>query len=63
VENSGLAVALAVAHLDPVAAIPGAIFSVWQNLSGSMLAAYWVRKDLSRENADSFGKDTVAAAP
>ena len=46
-ENSGLAVALAVAHLDPIAAIPGAIFSVWQNLSGSILAAYWVRKDLS----------------
>ncbi len=48
VENSGLAVALALAHLDPIAAIPGAIFSVWHNLSGSALATYWVKKDLSR---------------
>lgn len=40
-ENSGLAVALAIAHLDPVAAIPGAIFSVWHNFTGSLLAGYW----------------------
>lgn len=43
-ENSGLAVALAIAHLDPIAAIPGAIFSVWHNLTGSMLAGYWGSK-------------------
>ena len=43
-ENSGLAVALAIAHLDPVAAIPGAIFSVWHNLTGSLLAGYWGSK-------------------
>ncbi|WP_110955130.1 bile acid:sodium symporter family protein [Anaerosinus massiliensis] len=40
-ENSGLAVALAMAHLDPMAAIPGAIFSVWHNFSGSLLAGFW----------------------
>lgn len=40
-ENSGLAVALALAHLDPVAALPGAIFSVWHNFTGSVLAGYW----------------------
>lgn len=44
-ENSGLAVALALAHLDPVAAIPGAIFSVWHNFSGSLLAGYWGNRD------------------
>ncbi|MDR3562271.1 MAG: bile acid:sodium symporter family protein [Negativicutes bacterium] len=44
-ENSGLAVALAIAHLDPVAAIPGAIFSVWHNLTGSVLAGYWAAKE------------------
>lgn len=43
-ENSGLAVALALVHLDPLAAVPGAIFSVWHNFSGSLLASYWVRK-------------------
>ncbi len=44
-ENSGLAVALAIAHLNPVAAIPGAIFSVWHNFSGSLLAGYWGGRD------------------
>lgn len=43
-ENSGLAAALAIAHLDPIAAIPGAIFSVWHNLTGSALASYWAGK-------------------
>ncbi|MPL97330.1 Pantothenate precursors transporter PanS [bioreactor metagenome] len=43
-ENSGLAAALALAHLDPIAAVPGAIFSVWHNLTGSVLAGYWSSK-------------------
>ncbi|BCL39586.1 bile acid:sodium symporter family protein [Nostoc sp. MS1] len=40
-QNSGLAVALAIAHFDPVAAIPGAIFSVCHNLTGSLIASIW----------------------
>ncbi len=40
-ENSGLAVALAMAHLDPMAALPAALCSIWQNISGSLLAGYW----------------------
>lgn len=45
-QNSGLAVALAAAHFAamPLAALPSAIFSVWHNVSGSMLASYWRRK-------------------
>jgi BASS family bile acid:Na+ symporter len=43
-ENSALAMTLALAYLDPIAAIPGAIFSVWHNLTGSALATYWGRK-------------------
>jgi len=54
-ENSGLAVALALAHLDPVAAIPGAIFSVWHNFTGSLLAGWWA----SRADAT----DAEAASP
>lgn len=53
-ENSGLAVALAIAHLDPVAAIPGAIFSVWHNFTGSLLAGWWggrVRKEGQADEA------------
>jgi len=44
-ENSGLAVALAVAHLGPLAAIPGAIFTLWHNFTGPLLAGYWSGRD------------------
>ena len=40
-QNSGLAVSLAMLHFGAAAAIPGAIFSVWHNISGS-LAASWL---------------------
>lgn len=40
-QNSGLSVALAVKHFSVMAAIPGALFSIWHNLSGSFLAGYW----------------------
>lgn len=43
-QNSGLAVALAVKYFSAAAALPGAIFSVWHNLSGSALAAWWSRR-------------------
>lgn len=43
-QNSGLAVALAVKYFSAAAALPGALFSVWHNLSGSMLAALWSRR-------------------
>ena len=45
-QNSGLAVALAhsaFSHL-PAAAVPGALFSVWHNISGGMLAALFKRR-------------------
>ena len=39
-QNSGLASSLAVTHFAafPMAAIPGAIFSVWHNISGALVA-------------------------
>ncbi|MFJ7511177.1 bile acid:sodium symporter family protein [Peribacillus simplex] len=37
-QNSGLGVAIATAHFSPLAAVPSAIFSVWHNISGSVLA-------------------------
>ena len=43
-QNSGLAVALAVKYFSAAAALPGAVFSVWHNLSGSALAAWWSRR-------------------
>jgi BASS family bile acid:Na+ symporter len=39
-QNSGLAVSLAMLHFGAAAAIPGAIFSVWHNISGSLAANY-----------------------
>ena len=44
-QNSGLSVALAVKYFSAAAALPGAIFSVWHNLSGSILAGWWRFKD------------------
>ncbi|QNO15484.1 bile acid:sodium symporter family protein [Alkalicella caledoniensis] len=44
-QNSGLAVSLATVHFGPLAALPGALFSVWHNISGTALATYWNRKD------------------
>ncbi len=43
-QNSGLSVALAIKYFSTVAAIPGAIFSIWHNLSGSFMAGYWNSK-------------------
>ena len=43
-QNSGLAVALAAKFFTPAAALPGAIFSIWHNVSGALLAAYWSRR-------------------
>ncbi len=46
-QNSGLSVALAVKYFNTVAALPGAVFSIWHNISGSMLAAYWRKSAVS----------------
>ncbi len=43
-QNSGLAVALAMKYFTPLSALPGAIFSVWHNISGALLAGYWSKR-------------------
>ena len=40
-QNSGLGAALATAYFSPIAAVPSAIFSVWHNISGALLANYF----------------------
>ncbi|WP_075292278.1 bile acid:sodium symporter family protein [Pararhizobium arenae] len=42
-QNSGLGAALANAYFSPVAAVPSAIFSVWHNISGALLANVFAR--------------------
>ena len=45
-QNSGLAVALATQYFTAVSALPGAVFSIWHNISGSLLAGFWAKKQL-----------------
>lgn len=47
-QNSGLATALALAHFSPVSAIAGALFSVWQNISGALVSNYFHGKKLKQ---------------
>lgn len=44
-QNSGLATSLAITHFAsyPLAAVPGALFSVWHNISGGILASIYSR--------------------
>ena len=53
-QNSGLATSLATVHFAsmPLAAVPGAVFSVWHNISGAVYANILAR---------SAGKDAVEA--
>ena len=52
-QNSGLASSLAVSHfaMYPMASVPGAVFSVWHNISGA-LAASLFRKNGARGRAN-----------
>ena len=43
-QNSGLSVALALKYFAPLAALPGAIFSLWHNISGIFFAMYFAYK-------------------
>ncbi|MDP6098507.1 MAG: bile acid:sodium symporter family protein [Gammaproteobacteria bacterium] len=48
-QNSGLGVALALQFFSATAALPGALFSVWHNVSGSILASVWSSRRSSLE--------------
>lgn len=49
-QNSGLAVSLATLHfaMNPLATLPGAIFSVWHNISGAIFASIRQRHRMSK---------------
>lgn len=52
-QNSGLGVALAMAHFNPLSAVPSAIFSVWHNISGPILATIFANmKDEEEKKED-----------
>jgi bile acid:Na+ symporter, BASS family len=50
-QNSGLGAALAAAHFSPLAAVPSAIFSVWHNISGPILATIFSRMKNDKETS------------
>jgi len=45
-QNPGLAATLATAHFSPLAALPSAVFSLWHNISGAIVAAWLARRPL-----------------
>lgn len=51
-QNSGLATSLAGAHFAqyPLATIPGAVFSVWHNISGAILANIFLALDAKKKD-------------
>ena len=58
-QNSGLAAALAAklaasGAINPIAAVPGAVFSVWHNISGPILATFFANLKDKDENEDSI---------
>lgn len=57
-QNSGLAATLAATHFSPIAAVPGALFSVWHNISGS-LAANWMSKLGAKDKLSVEDKETL----
>ena len=61
-QNSGLAVSLAAANFaaNPLATLPGAIFSVWHNISGSMFASLRRRKVSGPQKAGSTGQANMS---
>ncbi|EST12428.1 bile acid:sodium symporter family protein [Sporolactobacillus laevolacticus] len=59
-QNSALGLSLALAFFSPAAAIPGTLFSVWQNISGPMLASYWAgKKAIKAEKKTNSAPDPV----
>lgn len=62
-QNSGLAASLATTHFTPLAALPAALFSVWHNISGALMATYWARRPVAADDtapAPRRGADAVA---
>lgn len=48
-QNSGLGSALALAHFAPITAVPSALFSVWHNISGPLLATWWGKRSADKD--------------
>ncbi len=49
-QNSGLAAALSQLHFGYLSALPAALFSIWHNISGGVIASLWRNKRKNLEN-------------
>lgn len=58
-QNSGLGVALASVHFTPLAALPSAFASVWQLLTGTVLASRWGKKNLESDQEQSTSEQLI----
>ncbi|NUF28289.1 bile acid:Na+ symporter, BASS family [Gilliamella bombicola] len=48
-QNSALAATLGTTYFSALSALPAAVFSVWHNISGSLLAGYWQDKSVKNK--------------
>lgn len=65
-QNSGLAATLAAQYLSPASALPAAVFSIWHNLSGAVLAMIFRRSHAGgradeRAHRQTEGREAVGA--
>ena len=51
-QDSSLGATLALAYFSPAAAIPSTIFSIWHNISGSVLSSWW--KNHTKESVEEM---------
>ncbi|TVT29071.1 bile acid:sodium symporter family protein [Salinicoccus cyprini] len=58
-QNSGLAAALSAAHFSPLSAVPAALFSVWHNISGSVVATWMSKQREDKENEKAVSSSKV----
>ena len=56
-QNSGLAVALAMKYLTAAAALPAALFSIWHNIMGSLLASFWQQRSTDKASSQKTEPD------
>jgi BASS family bile acid:Na+ symporter len=59
-QNSGLSVALAIKYFSAAAALPGALFSIWHNISGALFASYWHAKTAQEKHSIGGSDDRKA---
>lgn len=61
-QNSGLAATLAAAHFSPVAALPAAVFSVWHNISGGLLAVFYRYRSAKQQQRELAAEASLGSA-